>query len=288
MLFVLIVLAFGTAIFIGMRNPYQEPAPPRAQPLRSTVIPLVPRGTVPGAEPDDLFQHSPAAEFRSGAEGVTLPSPQRTEHFSDGQVMAALTTAKTYVVESSLDPEVLTGGAIRPVRELLDPDQYEQFDRSMRKPVADGRHAATGWLVRFDPEKVALADPRMRVRGTLTATEVSKDALEVTADHVIVYALRSAEGGDRAKASLFTVRREVRMRFTRDDLRDRRLALEQAATQAGPLPCAAGTYERLYPLLAGENASTDRSAGTDPYAQGRTTTSLCGVLAGTAQPSLPG
>ncbi|MGW6460735.1 SCO2583 family membrane protein, partial [Streptomyces sp. NPDC055078] len=148
---------------------------------------------VPGGAPGDLYARSPAAEFRIGASGITLPGAQRTKNFSEGQVMTALTTAKDYLVESSLDPAVLTGGAVRPVRVLLDPDQLEQFDRSMAAPVADGHHSATGWLVRYDPAKVALADPEVRVQGTLTVTEAGPDALEVTSDHTFAYALRPAD-----------------------------------------------------------------------------------------------
>lgn len=46
-LVVLIALAFGTAVFMGFRHPYQNPVTRRAEPLRMTVVPLAPRGVVP-------------------------------------------------------------------------------------------------------------------------------------------------------------------------------------------------------------------------------------------------
>ncbi|MBZ4015563.1 SCO2583 family membrane protein [Streptomyces purpurogeneiscleroticus] len=194
-LVLLIALAFGTAIYMGVRHPYRAPEPTPAPPLRSTVVPLAPVGTVPGGRPADLFDRSPAAGFRIGAAGVNLPVVRRTGEFSDSQVMTALTTAKEYVVRSSLDSDTLSGGPARGVRLLLDTSQLDQFDRSLRRPSDDGRHAATGWLVRFDPSQARLADPRVRVNGTLAVESAAAgNALEVTADYTFVYAMRPPDG----------------------------------------------------------------------------------------------
>ncbi|MBQ0983397.1 hypothetical protein KBZ10_02360 [Streptomyces sp. F63] len=292
MLVVLITLAFGTAVYLGVRSPYQAAAEHDPGPLRSAVLPLAPRGSVPGAAPGALFEHSPAADFRVGADGVSLPAARRTGNFSDSQVLAALDAAKEYIVRSSLDPDVLTGGTVRPVRVLVDPAQQEQFDRSMEDPAGDGRHAAPGWLVRFDPGEVALADPGIRVRGSLAVTEAGPDQLEVTGDHVFVYALRAADAeragdGEGGEASLFTVRRETRFRFDRGDLRDHRVEVVQSQVHAGPMSCAADTARYLRPLLAGERPDRSGPAGTDPFAPGRATPALCGELADAAQPDLP-
>ncbi|MEV7191127.1 hypothetical protein AB0N81_04855 [Streptomyces sp. NPDC093510] len=297
---VLIAVAFGTAIYMGVRNPYHPPTAKRPEPLRMTVIPLAPAGRVPGSTSvSDLYAHSPAAQLRVGAAGINLPPVRRTSHFSDSQVMAALVTAKDYLVESSLAPDVLTGGSERSVRLLVDPEQLAQFDRSFAHPVADGRHAATGWLVRFDPAKTALADNRVRTEGALRVVEAGKNTLEVTSEHTFVYALkpvRKGTGGgggagdaagteEKAEASLFTVRREVHFRFDRDDLRMHRAELVTSATQAGPLACGGESANHLRPLLAGQKAKAAGPAGTDPYATGGAT-ALCGSLAASAQPSL--
>ncbi|TGB07237.1 hypothetical protein [Streptomyces sp. MZ04] len=285
-LVLLIAVAFGTAIYMGVRHPYQTPVAQPPEPLRITVIPLAPQGPVPGAEkPAELYAHSPAAQFRVGASGINLPSSQRTSHFSDSQITSAMTIAKDYLVESSLDPDVLTGGAVRSARILLDPQQLDQFDQSFAHPAADGRHAPTGWLVRFDPTKVALASTGIRVQGTMHATETDKNTLEVTSDHTFVYALRPVGKDEHAKASLFTVRRELQFRFDRDDLRMRQTELIVSYMQAGPLTCSADAANQLRPLLAGQKAKAGGPAGTDPYATGDAT-ALCGSLAATAQPSL--
>ncbi|MFF0028536.1 hypothetical protein ACFYS7_10050 [Streptomyces avermitilis] len=285
-LVLLIAVAFGTAIYMGVRHPYQTPRAQPVEPLRMTVIPLAPQSAVPGAtDAEALYAHSPAAQFRIGAEGITLPASRRTAHFSDGQVVTALTTVKDYLVESSLDPAVLTGGATRPVRILLDTQQLDQFDQSFGHPAADGRHAPTGWLVRFAPSRAELADRKIRVQGTLQAAETSSDTLEVTADHTLVYALRPTGSDSKAQVSLFTVRRELTFRFDRDDLRMHQAELLVSYVQAGPLACAEDAADHLHPLLAGQTAKAGGPAGTDPYATG-SATALCGSLAASAQPKV--
>ncbi|RSS81094.1 hypothetical protein [Streptomyces sp. WAC06614] len=284
LLVLLIALAFAGAVFMGVRTPYVPPAGTRPEPLTSTVVPLAASRTVPGGRPSELYAHSPAAEYRVGAAGITLPAVRRTGHFTDGQVLTALSIAKDYLVQSSLEPDVVAGSAVRPVRVLLDPDQVQQFDRSMTSPAGDGRHAATGWLVRFDPATAEVADSRVRVSGTLAFEEVTPDALEVTTDHTFVYAVRPAKATSPSgldEASLFTVRRELRLRFDRDDLVARRAELRSAYVMAGPQACSAETADGFRPQLAGAQPTTVGPAASDPYASGQPhrTAGLCGVLA---------
>ncbi|MER5731186.1 hypothetical protein ABT084_23155 [Streptomyces sp. NPDC002138] len=282
LLVLLISMAFAVAVYMGLSSPYVPPPPGHAQPLTATVVPLAPTTTVTGGKPADLYAKSPAAEYRVGAAGITLPAVRRTQHFSETQVLTALATAKDYLVQSSLDPDVLGGAASRPVRVLLDPDLLAQFDRSMSSPTGDGQHAATGWLVRFDAATATLADSRVRVSGTLGFEEVSPDVLEVTTDHTFVYTVRGpAAGPGLDSASLFTVRRELRMRFDPDDLVAHRVELLSAYVVAGPQDCSADPAGGFRPLLAGAAATTVGPAVTDPYASGspRRASGLCGVLA---------
>ncbi|MCW5248940.1 MULTISPECIES: hypothetical protein [unclassified Streptomyces] len=283
-LVVLIALAFGTAVYLGVRHSIQEPGGGAAdRPARTTVVPLAPQDRVPGADDAaELYAHSPAARLSAGAAGIPLPDTRPTAHFSDEQVRDALITAKDYIVRSSLDPAVLAGRDIRPVRTLLDSRQFAQFDEGLAHPAADGRHAPTGWLVRFDPSRAVLADDEIRVRGVLRARESDSSTLEVTADHVFVYALR-APGDPHARVSLFTVRRELRLHFDRENLRLHRTRLVSAQVQAGPLSCGEDAASRLRPLLAGQSAGPAAPAVTDPYSTSGATV-LCGTLAREAQP----
>jgi hypothetical protein len=286
LLFVLITLAFGTAVYMGVRHPYQSPAArQQTEQARLTVVPLAPRGEVPGAgDAAYLYARSPAAHYATGAKGVPLPGARRTAHFSDDQVTSALTTARDYVVRSALDPAVVSGGEVRSVRVLLDADQLDQFDASFARPAADGRHTPTGWLVRLDPSRAALTGDGIRVRGSLTVAESDASTLEVTADHTMVYPLRPA-GDQRAEVSLFTVRRELRFRFDRDDLRLHQTQLVASHVQAGPLSCPEDSANHLRPLLAGQSAEAGGPAGTDPYRTGGAP-ALCGTLATSAQPAV--
>ncbi|MFF8648479.1 hypothetical protein ACF06D_09575 [Streptomyces griseoluteus] len=283
-LLLLLAVAFGTAVFMGFRHPYgAAPVKRSTEPLRMSVVPLAPRGPVPGA-PDarTLYARSPAARFAVGLAGIPLPPSQPTAHFSDSQVLAALDTARKYVLHSALDPDVLTGRQVRPVRALIAADQLDQFDRSMDAPAADGRHAPTGWMVRFDPARTALADNDIRTRGALRVTETDATTLQVVADGTFVYAVRAAGTEGRTPVSLFTVRRELTFRFDRDTLRIGQTRLTVSSAQAGPLSCAADTGAYLRPLLAGERAKAGGPPGTDPYGTGAP--ALCGTLADTAQP----
>ncbi|MGY1451725.1 SCO2583 family membrane protein [Streptomyces sp. SS8] len=288
---VLIVFAFGAVVYAGIRTQQQQQSVSRPGPrvISSTVVPLSPGGEsrVPGGRPARLLERSPAAEFYTGAAGVTLPPVRSTAHFADSQVLAALAVAKEYVVESSLNPEVLSGETARPVRILIDPDQHAQFDRSIKRPAADGHHAATGWLVRFAPGHTEFAGEGVRVRGTMEVRESEADALEIVTDHVFVYTVRPAgASGERAAgdrpdgeaASLFTVRRELRLRFDREDLRDQHLTVERSEVRAGPMSCAAPAHDALRPLTAGQSAGADHPAGTDPYVRDGGDSPVCGTL----------
>ncbi|WP_431963925.1 hypothetical protein [Actinacidiphila sp. bgisy160] len=275
-LVLLIVMAFGTAVYLGIRNPYDQPAPPVAEPLRITLLPLAPTAVVAAVDRSRPFAGQRAEHYRAGGDGYALPPARRTAHFSESQVMQALVFAKDYLVASSADPGALTGGDIRTVRTMLDPGQLDQFDRSLERPADDGRHAATGWLVRFDPTRVALADDEVKVRGTMTVAEAGGEALEVVTDHTLVYAVQAATGGS-GQASLFTVRRALRLRFDRADLRDQHVELLQAAVEAGPLSCAGAPVAHFLPLLAGQRPSAQ--PGVDPYDHRHEISSVCGVLA---------
>ncbi|MEU6342815.1 hypothetical protein ABZ883_17960 [Streptomyces sp. NPDC046977] len=272
----LIAVAFGTAVYLGIRNPYEQGPEPVAEPLRITLVPLAPAGVVPPTDRTRPFDGHAAAGYQIGSKGFTLPAPFGTPHFGESQVTQALTLAKDYLWASAVDPTALTGGNVSKVRDLLDPGQRVQFDRSLSAPADDGRHAATGWLVRLDPARIALASDQVRVDGTMAVMETADDALEVLTDHTMVYAVRAAASAS-GEPSLFTVRRALRLRFDRQDLRDMHVQVLQADVEAGPLSCGSEPAKRFEPLLAGEKASAQ--AGVDPYDHRHQITSVCGVLA---------
>src|SRR2546423_4831879 len=69
-------------------------------------------------------------------------------------------------------------------------------------------------------------------------------------------------------ASHFTVRRQLQLYFTRDDLQGHEAEILQAAVEAGPLACTADSAAYFRPLLAGQTANA-QVGGIDPYNHGR-------------------
>ncbi|MFF8492324.1 hypothetical protein ACF06O_15950 [Streptomyces albidoflavus] len=273
----LLTVAFLVAVYLGISPPGQTQSGPPPRPARMSLVPLAPAQAVRPADPDRPFDATPAAQYATGAAGINLPGAHATPHFDEGQVIAALSTAKEYLVHSSLSPEVLAGREERAVRLLVDPAQADQFDAALRRPAADGLHAATGWLVRLDPAHAVLAVPDIRVQGVLDYAETGPGTLEITTDHTFVYAVRPAADPE-GDPSLMVVRRALRLSFDRDALRARQLELLNSRTEAGPLACGTATSAHLRPLLAGEKAPADRPPATDPYAR-ESGGAVCGTLA---------
>ena len=276
------------------------------------------------------FAGTPLEDYAVGISGMQVPVPRHTADFSHDQVLHAMNTVLTYLQASSLDPQVLTGADTDSVRDLLAPSQTAQFDASLAHPQDDQQHDVTGWLVRFDPSKVRLAAPDdVRVQGTLTYQEVSPGTLEVTSDHTFVYALTEipaatptpapgASGTPSASASatpaagassvsaaqpptiLFTVRRELRYRFTLADLNANQLEIIDSVVQAGPMSCDADVSSYLQPLFpaavapvvpgrhTGSSAPTTpigpepatTAPSVDPFDHTRPAWAVCGVMTG--------
>jgi hypothetical protein len=275
-LVLLIVLAFGFAIYMGVRHPYKAETPPAGEPMRATVIPLVPAGPVAAVPAASPFAGSAAAGYKAGALGITIPPDVHREGgFEQSEVMDALDIAREYLTDTALNPKAVADGDVGAVRSLLDPGQVDQFDASLTKPAADGLHEATGWLVRFDPAAlVSVASDGIRVQGTLDPSETSDGELEVASDHTFVYALR---GPADSALSLFTVRRELRFRFDHEDIQQHHVEVVRADVSAGPLACGSAVQSAFRPILAGGRVPGG-VAGTNPYDRQTPAGGVCGLL----------
>jgi hypothetical protein len=242
----------------------------------------------------DPFTGTAVQDYAVGEAGIGLPNGTRTAHFTADQVTRALGLVEQYLLDSSLLPDVLMGYSTGGVRDLLDPTEQAQFDDSMTRPRDDRRHEATGWLVRFDPRQVRLADDQVRVAGSVSFLDLGADTLQITSDHTFVYALRPAAAAN-APVLLFSVRREISYRFSHGDIAGSRLQLADSVTQAGPMSCDADTSAVLQPLFpataASASAGGSASAGAlaspstlavDPLDRSRPAWQVCGVLTGPA------
>ncbi|SHL00292.1 hypothetical protein SAMN05216499_102293 [Actinacidiphila paucisporea] len=290
-LVLLIVLAFGFAIYMGVRHPYEERDADSGEQLRVTVIPLVPGGTVPAVSPRVPFAGTAAAGYRTGLAGLNVPTSMHPiGDYSRSEVSAGYDTAVDFISDSALEAATVTGGDIRNVLELLDPSQVDQFKDSLSAPAADGSHEVTGWLVRFDPDpavRVELVgdDQGIRVNGSWTASETGDDHLELTADHTYVYAIRGSSDPDRT-VSLFTVRRQLRFHFDHEELRRHHIEVVQADVAAGPLACSAEVESYFRPILAG-HAAPGAVTGADPYDRAHPPGAVCAPLTGVEGPPQP-
>jgi hypothetical protein len=281
-LILLIVLAFGFAIYMGVRHPYKAHDAGTGEQLRVTVIPLVPGGRVPAVSPAAPFTGTAAAGYASGVGGLNVPRQlHRIGGYSEGEVSEGYDTAVDFITDSALEEQTVTGGDVREVRALLDPSQIDQFDSSLSDPAADGSREVTGWMVRFDPDpevRVELAggNAGIRVNGSWTASETGDDHLEIVADHTYVYAIRGSSDPTGA-VSLFTVRRKMRFHFDHQELTRHHIEVVQADVAAGPLACSAEVQSYFRPILAGHSAP-DAVAGADPYNREHPPGAVCAPL----------
>ncbi|WP_262412854.1 SCO2583 family membrane protein [Actinacidiphila acidipaludis] len=286
-LILLLAVAFGFAIYMGVRHPYHADSGGPPPPLAVSVTPLVPAGTVAAVSAADPFAGSPAAAYRVGTDGIQFQGAERVGGFAESEVMQAFATIKDYIGESSLDPKAVTGGDVGAVRNLLDPGQLDQFEASVTRPSGDGSHEATGWLVRFDPaEHLQLVggENGVRVDGYVTTGQVKDSALEITADHTFVYALRGP-GKPATPVSLFTVRRRMLFRFSHQDLQQRHIQVVDAQVAAGPLSCGEGAEGYFRPILAGGHA-VGGIGGVNPFAKDSPVGPVCAPLTTAGSASL--
>ncbi|MFD7736272.1 hypothetical protein ACFV6F_38570 [Kitasatospora phosalacinea] len=278
-LLLVVALAFAAAVYFGISSPRGQVAPPSGTQLSVSLTPLAPAGTVTAAaDHANPFAGLPPG-YADGPAGLGLPTATATAHFTGSQVQRALDSVQHYLVVSELAPATLTANETEQVRALVTAGELAQYDDSTNSPRDDQHHAATGWMVRFDPGQIALAADTVKATGTVRIGELNGDTLEVTTDHTLVYALRPAGTTSDPSVTLYAVRRAVRIQIDRTDLDTGRLRVVDAAVQAGPSSCAAGQSAYLQPLLAtAAGVRPSNPPAVDPADHARPAWQSCGVL----------
>ncbi|WP_354640350.1 hypothetical protein [Kitasatospora camelliae] len=278
-LLLVVVVAFAAAVYFGVSAPNRQGAPAAGNQLTTSLTALAPAGPVVAvSDPKNPFAGLPAG-FADGVAGLGMPGGSATEHFTKIEVSRALETVQRYLVAAALAPTTLTQGDTSELRTLVTSGELAQYDESVGSPQDDQRHAATGWLVRFDPSRVALAEDTVKVAGGIQIAEAGTGTLEITTDHTFVYALRPTESAEDTTPSLFSVRRELRFQFDRTDLGLARLRLVDAVVLAGPTACGAPMAGYLQPILAGSaGAAPTAPPAVDPADHGKPSWQQCAVL----------
>lgn len=282
-LLLLLVMAFGAAVYFGVTAPQRETAGTPGVQLTTALTALAPAsGAVPAVDAKTPFGSlGAAAGYADGGAGLGLPAqPPATTHFSQAQVGQAVDTVRRYLEASALAPAVLTQGETEPVRALLAPAEQNQFDAGVANPSDDQHHAATGWMVRFDPAKVALAVDTVKVAGSVKVAELNSSTLEITSDNTMVYALRPAGATVTGPVTLFDVRRELRFDLSRTDIAAEQVLLVDSVVQAGPSACGAVESGYLQPLaISGAGPQPVVPGAIDPADHSHPAWQQCAVLA---------
>ncbi|KJK58418.1 SCO2583 family membrane protein [Saccharothrix sp. ST-888] len=276
-LLLIVVMAFAAAVYFGVSSPRRIGVQPTGNQLTVSVVALSPSSPVSAvADPKNPFAALPSG-YADGAAGLGTPAGAATAHFTRVEVTRALDTVQRFLVASSMDPATLEQEATGAVRTLVTPGEQAQYDQSLNSPNDDQHHAATGWLVRFDPGRVALAVDSVKVSGGMKVTEADSGTLEIDTDHTFVYALRTAGTDTSGPVSLFSVRRELRFEFDHTDIGAARVRLVDSVLQAGPTACGVQLADHLQPLLAGQSAGPPPAV--NPGDHSVPAWQQCGVLA---------
>ncbi|MFD7640896.1 hypothetical protein ACFV4P_09585 [Kitasatospora sp. NPDC059795] len=278
-LLLLVVMAFAAAVYFGVSSPHGQIVPPSGTQLTAAVTPLSPSGTVGAvSDPAHPFAALPPG-YADGRAGLGMPPASSTSHFAGTDVQRALNATQQYLVVSELTPATLTANETGQVRGLITSGELAQYDDSINAPRDDQHHAATGWMVRFDPGQVALASNTVMVTGNVQVGELDPATLEITADHTLIYALRPAGTTNDTSVTLYAVRREVRIDVDRADLDAGRVRVVDSTVQAGPTGCGTVQSDYLQPMLAtaaGVHPSTPPAV--NPTDHSRPAWQSCGVL----------
>ncbi|MFE8937839.1 hypothetical protein ACFYNX_10130 [Streptomyces sp. NPDC007872] len=167
-------------------------APETARPEETP--PAEPGGRATLADP---FRGSPAARWKSGTAGITVPAAEATGRMTKAEVARALTRTRDFLAASGLDPAVLRGARPERAIALMNPRQEDVrtfVSTALSTPGED--HDPLLLFSRFDPAQARLVGDEVRTRGRLSYREGRLGALEVTADVTYVYPVAPAGGGD--------------------------------------------------------------------------------------------
>ncbi|MEV4557313.1 hypothetical protein AB0K51_09980 [Kitasatospora sp. NPDC049285] len=278
-LLLLVVVAFGAAVYFGISSPHRQVSPPSGNQLTVSLTALAPAGVVAAvADPANPFAGLPPG-YADGTAGLGVPAAAATSHFTKSEVTRALGTVEQYLAVSSLSPATVGQSETGQARRLVTPGEQAQYDDSVNTPRDDQHHAATGWLVRFDPGQIALAGDTVKVAGSVQVGEADSGTLEIVADHTFVYALRPAGTTSDPSVGLYAVRRAVRFEIDRADLDTGRLRVVDAAVQSGPTNCGVAQSDYLQPVLAtAAGVRPSSPPAVDPADHSRPAWQSCGVL----------
>ncbi|MFD7704538.1 hypothetical protein [Streptomyces caelestis] len=204
-LLLVVALAPGRAVDLFAGDD-PDSAPLAAETARPTQAPPAEAAQRPTA--DEPFRGSPAANWASGAAGITVPEAGAVGWMSATEVERALARSRDFLVMSSLDRGVLRGEHPEKAIGLINPHQEDVQDllgTAFRTPGEESDPLLL--FSRFQPSRTRLVGDVVKTRGRLTYREGERGALQVTADVTFVYPVAPAGSDDEIMRTI--VRREL-------------------------------------------------------------------------------
>lgn len=172
-------------------------------------VPAVPASQLPTLK--EPFRGSPAARWKDGTAGISMPEARATGWMTKEQVAQTLDKSLDFLAAASLDPDVLRGAKPTKAIALINPHQRDVQDylsAAFSEPSQENNPLLL--FSRFAPTKVRLVGDVVKTEGRITFREGERGAVEVTSDVTYVYpVVRATAGGDEVARTI--VRRETVM-----------------------------------------------------------------------------
>jgi hypothetical protein len=134
--------------------------------------------------PADIFAGTPVGAYANGADGIVVPAATATGPFSTATIAADLIVVKHVMIQTRLDPKVLTGHDSSAFLGMIASDERGEVQKDLQG----------GTIMPYLTEigsSDSLTDDPIKVAGTMTYTERTSSRgvreLDVTTNYVFVY-----------------------------------------------------------------------------------------------------
>ncbi|MFG2976913.1 hypothetical protein ACGFYY_28485 [Streptomyces sp. NPDC048331] len=217
---------------------------------------------------DEPFRGSPAADWASGAEGISMPPAGAVGWMNAAQVEQALARSRDFVVTSGLDRGVLRGERPEQAIALINPHQKDVQDllkTAFQTPTE--KNDPLLLFSRFQPSSTRLVGDVVKTKGGLTYREGERGALQVTADVTFVYPVTRADADGDDEVVRTIVRRELVLSWDDPD---------KVTTEPGTFSIVSYKYDMtnggcgaptgyLAPPFGKERGADESGEQVDPY-----------------------
>ena len=214
-------------------------------------------GTAPGASTGP-FAGTPAANYPTGAAGITLPPAKAVRGFSAKQVAAYLAQVRTALIASRLDPRMIDRHDTSGLVKLLAPGSRSFAEKQFG--TENGLSLAT-WI---DPRAPLDPGEKPRVSGRVSYESKVQQGipmLTVTTNFIWVYAFQRSDDPVAAEHAeivwTFSESRELRAQ-------DRGMYINSIDGYGALVDCRAARRGLLAPTPLDEGAAPNPSDSEDP------------------------